>query len=53
MLLKNWHIFDGVMGTLRHELQLISTLVGKREAPPANDWELLEVVPVVYLVGMA
>jgi hypothetical protein len=40
------HTFDGVMATLRHELELISNLVGKREAP-RNDWELLEVVPEV------
>jgi hypothetical protein len=41
------HTFDGVMATLRHELELISNIVVKREAPPPTDWELLEVVPQV------
>jgi hypothetical protein len=41
------HTFDGVMATLRHELELISNIVVKREAPPPTDWELLEIAPQV------
>jgi hypothetical protein len=41
------HTFDGVMATLRHELEHISNIVVKREAPTPTDWELLEVAPQV------
>jgi hypothetical protein len=33
--------FDEVLASLRHELELISNLVLKREAPPSDDWEVV------------